>query len=294
MMSEFTEFLRTNEAKASVLALATNKSKDEKMTDELRDLVQSQFKLTSMPPKITDESISGFVKSYNKLLSTHQKEMLKIFDFDNNVGRGELLLACLSDTIVIGGTSQNYDVDFGDEKIEVKEVKVSGGYGGNFRLGVDSSHLLKGAYDEIAKLYDVAKNYIPEIDNEDFANNVYKKGGIALAKLRDWTIPKKIEIKDIDVTIDNKGYAIHDKVIIGNISDRDFTGNIEKLFQAPKKVKSFEQIERELEKDIAAHDMQYFLFGSIDKGIPLYYKKRIDDIKIESATGHKVKFKIKL
>lgn len=277
------------------------KIKGKEATDKLRELVIGKFDLKNPPPKLSAKNIPDFVKGYNKLLKKYPSEMKTLFDIvPKGTGRAEVMLAFIHDELSIGGGSQNYDVDFFNEKIEVKEVVLSrprgskAVYGGNFRLGVDSTHLLKRAYEELVELYSVARHYIPSIDNDSFAENVYKKGGIALGELRNWKIPDNLEVEEIDLNIKKSGYITHNSEIIGNLKDKGILRSILSLFNSPKKVKSFGEIERTLEAGLAAHDMQYFFFGNLKSGIPLYYKKRIDSIRIEAATGHKVKFQVKL
>lgn len=267
-------------------------------TDRLRDLVNKEYGILNPPPKMDSRKVKNvkqLIKEYNSRLKTHPNEMKILFDIvPKGVGRAEVMLSYLHDEISIGGGSQNYDVDFWNNQIEVKEVKISGDYGGNFRLGVDSTYLLKKAYEDLVDLYEVARHYIPEINNDKFSDNVHKKGGIALSALRNWKIPKDVEVKEVNLKIQKDGYVLNDGIIVGNLKDKDIIKNIKKMFDVAKDVKSFEQIERELEKGLSEHDMKYFFFGDLKKGIPLYYKEKIDDIRIESATGNKVKFQIKL
>jgi len=295
MIREALTIVLNENVNPQILKLAEVQGADS--TDKLRALVAQEYGIHNPPPKMSSnvKTVPQLIKAYEKLLKTHNAEMKILFDIvPKGVGRAEVMLAFVHDEISIGGGSQNYDVDYGSIQLEVKEVKISGDYGGNFRLGVDSTHYLKRAYDDIAALYGVARYYIPEIDNDDFANNVYKKGGIALAQLRKWVMPKKIEVKDVELKVLSDGYMFHDGAVIGNISDKSLLGKIADLFKVPKKVKSFSEIEDELESGLSGHEMKYLFFGDLKKGIPMYYKDRIKDIRIESATGHKVKFQIKL
>jgi len=290
-MGNFKDFL--NEAKGDMVSLATNKSKDTAMTDELRSLVQEKFNIKEMPPKINSNNPISFVNEYTKLLSSHGAAMRTIFDFNKNIGRGELLLACLSDDIIIGGTSQTYDVDFGKYKIEVKEVNFQSNAMNNFRLGKESKAAMKVALDKIKYLFSISKYFYPELNTDEFNDKVAE--GQELTKLIkflrnvDVNVLKGQEI--VDININKKGRIYFQGNEFARITDTDISDKLKELISiGTKKIDSFEEIEAELVNKLASKNLGYFFFktGSAD----LVYKQSLEGSSIDTITQGGIKLKV--
>lgn len=296
MIREALEKLSLKEAtpKIEILKLATAKNKNSSSTDELRKLVSEYFGIKLMPPKILTSNVQTFVKEYNKLLkdSKYNKQMLEIFNFREDVGRGELLLACLSNSISIGGTSQSYDVDFGKNKIEVKEVNFKTEFMNNFRLGKESKAPMQEALNEIKYLFEIAKWFYPDLNTSEFKNKIEE--GQELTKLIKFL--KEVDIKKldgqekVDVFINKKGKIYFNEQEIGTLNDFDIVEKLKSLTSNSKKLKSFKQIERELVRKISDKNIQYYFFEA--KVGTLFHKKDLSGSTIDTITQGGIKFRV--
>lgn len=285
-----------NEAaeKVEILKLATDKSKNAQSTDELREKVASYFKIKTMPPKIKTTNVTKFVTEYNKLLkdSSYNKAMVEIFNFREDVGRGELLLACLADTIAIGGTSQPYDVDFGRDKIEVKEVNFNSQYMNNFRLGKESKASMKKALDDIKYLFSVAKYFYPDLNTTEFNDKMAE--GQELTKIIKFL--KEVDTKtlvgqeEVEIFLNKKGRVYFQGNEIGRLDDPNILNSLRALTGSARDLKKFSQIESELVKAISGKSIQYYFFEA--KVGTLHYKKNLAGSTIDTITQGGIKFRV--
>jgi hypothetical protein len=288
---KFKDFL--TEAKEDIVSLATDKTKDTAMTDKLRVMVQEKFNIKKMPPKIEAKDPETFVSEYNKILSTYGSSVKNIFDFNKNIGRGELLLACLSDDIIIGGTSQTYDVDFGKYKIEVKEVNFQKDNMNNFRLGKDSKAAMKIALDKIKYLFNISKYFYPELNTSEFNSKIEE--GQELTKIIKFLRPVDItRLKGqeiVDVNINKKGRIYFQGNEFARIEDEDVVEKFKELISiGTNKIESFEEIEAELVRKLSTKKLGYFFFktGAAD----LVYKKSLEGSVIDTITQGGIKLKV--
>ena len=290
-MKSFKKFISEARSGSSntVLALAS----DNDGTDELRKIVNKQLKIKSKIPKISASTPKSFVSKYNKLLSKNKSDFKKIFDLTpKGVGPGEVLLSYLSNANTIGGGSSNYDVQMGKNKIEVKATKIDkDGYAYNFRLGVDSRPALSSAIKDLKDLYNSAKYYMSEIDNEETLSKIDRGEMTSLKKhlkvfdpkvATDWEkLPLSI-FKNKDINF--KGEKI------GSLTDKNILKKINELAASgTTKIKSYVKIEKELAEKLSSHKMQYFFFD-IDTN-ELYYSPEFPASVIDTITGGSIKVK---
>jgi hypothetical protein len=290
-MKTFKKFISEARSGSSntVLALAS----DNDGTDELRKIVNAQLKIRVKIPKISARTPASFVSKYNKLLSQNKSDFKKIFDLvPTGVGPGEVLLSYLSNAITIGGGSSNYDVQMGNNKIEVKATKIdTNGYAYNFRLGVDSRPALSAAIKDLKDLYNSAKYHISEIDNEETLAKIDRGEMTSLKKhlkLFNPSVATDWEKLPLSIFKNKEIYFNGEK--IGSLTERNILKKINELvLTGTKKIKSFDIIEKELSDKLSSHAMQYFFFNIDTK--ELYYSPEFPTSVIDTITGGSVKVK---
>jgi hypothetical protein len=255
--------------------------------------LKKEYKLEPIQIKAT--TIKEFVKNYNLALKSNFAMFKKLSEIvPKGVGHGEILLSSLHPKLTINGGSESYDVNFMGDKFEVKGVNINNGVASNFRLGVESKPAILNALSEIRDLYHLVKIYVPEIDTPAWKIKVDKGEMTALRKFLsnfDLTIAEGLE--KLNVSIHKNLDVKHNGVTIGSLLDNDIIKKLKILAVSDyKKIKSYNEIEQELAKELANHDMKY-LFLDI-KTLKLYYKERLSDTFIESITGGIIKVKCRL
>ena len=290
-MKSFKKFIweaRSGSSNA-VLALAS----DNDGTDELRKIINKQLKIRTQIPKISARTPASFVNKYNKLLSQNKAVFKKIFDLvPAGVGPGEVLLSYLSNAITIGGGSSNYDVQMGNNKIEVKATKIdTNGYAYNFRLGVDSRPALSAAIKDLKDLYNSAKYHIAEIDNEETLAKIDRGEMTSLKKhLKAFDPAVATEWEKLPLSIFKNKEIYFNGEKIGSLTERNILKKINELvLTGTKKIKSFDIIEKELSDKLSSHAMQYFFFNIDTK--ELYYSPQFPVSVIDTITGGSIKVK---
>jgi len=268
---------------------------NKKYKEQLRKDAAIIAKLSDPLPLMSAKTVKGFVTEYNKLLKKHKADFKKVFDtVPKGVGPGEILLACLHPELTINGGSGSFDVNFGKNEIEVKAVNINKGIASNFRLGVESKPPILKALTDIRQLYNVVKNFVPEIDTQQWQQKVDKGEMTALRKyLQDFDMKKAEGIQQLDVSIHKNLDVKFNKEVIGKISDDGMQEKLSEMATTKyKKIKSYQDIEKELANNLASHKMKYFFFNI--KTCELYYKEELSGTFIESITGGIIKVKCDL
>jgi hypothetical protein len=295
-MKNFKEFIEearsVSKSSSNIIALAS----DVDTTDELRSVINEKYKITKDIPKIKGTNPVKFAKDFNKLLLKYTYEFDKIFnDVPTGVGQGEVLLSYLSDEITIGGGSSNFDVLLGSNKIEVKGVSVDKlNFGYNFRLGVDSRGVLISALKDLKSLYKVAKFYIPEIDNAEILSKIDRGELTSLKKhLKKFNPSKAAGFEKLDITVFKNQEVWFKGSKIGSLSDAKLTSNLKTLASTEyTKILSYNEIEQNLSKNLADHNMKYYFFNK--HTIQLHYKERLSGTVIDTITGGSIKVRVPL
>jgi len=282
---------RLNES--NVMSMA--ESQGAEATDALRKHVNEKLGIKADIPKIKTNNFSAFASQYNSLYNQFKKEFISIFNYEvKGIGRGEILLSYLADNISINGGKGDYDVNFGNTKMEVKEVATTATYFKNFRLGVLSREYLQKAYNDIKYLYGVAKYHIPEINTAAFEAKVAKGELTTLIKpLKDFVPTNLGDVQRIAVEITKTGKLFFEGREVGNIKNAQaiITDILDK---ETHKFKSFNMIETELRNNLNKKTMPYIFFGD-NKGketAMLFYRKDLGDLEIDTITQGNVKVKI--
>jgi hypothetical protein len=279
----------TEASSSKILQLATTPGK----TEELRDVINAKYKIKKQIPYIESKNPNGFIVEYNQLLKKYKKEFTLIFnEVPKGVGPGEVLLSYLSKNVTIGGGSATYDVTLARHKVEVKAVNIGSGFAYNFRLGVDTRPILQNAITQLKNLFNVAKYYIPAIDNAESVKKIERGEMTTLKKhLKTFDVNQAKGTEEVDIKILRNQDIMFQGTKIGNLKD---SGALEQLKTMATtnytKIKSYDEIEKELAKNMEAHKMSYFFFDI--KKLELHFKERLNGAKIDAITSGTLKVKI--
>ena len=287
---------RINESvpnKNEILRLAKDKKKTPQSTNELRKLIELSLGIKKSIPKITTKDPIEFTKVYNHRLKKYKVDMLKIFDFREDVGRGELLLAYLSDYISIGGTGQTYDVDFINNKIEVKEVLFGPETMYNFRLGKESKKAMSTALRRLKYLWEASRWFYPDLNTSEFSEKI--ETGQELTKLiklfKTVDVSKLNGQEKVELYLNKKGRIYFDEKEVTRLEDPNLLFILQNLIKTSSRdIISYSKIEKDLINEISAKDIQYYFF-EVKTGV-LYYRKNLKGSFIHTITQGSIKLKV--
>jgi hypothetical protein len=265
-------------------------SQDLENKEKLRKILDKKLKL-KIDKYISFKDPKDVVNNYNSLLSSNKSDFNKLFNEKiEGVGRGELLMVYIGDYITLNGGSGAWDLNIGRNKIEDKQIKIDkNGYMHGFRLGVMARPSLTKAYNDIVELINMAKYVIPEIGKDPKLKKRLSTGELTsyIKYLRYFDVNKLPSLLTID--INNEGDFFKDNIKYGNLKNKEDINKILELVKN-KKLKSFNEIELELNKDLNKLKESFYFFDS--KSLSLYYKESLDNILINELTQGNIKIKV--
>jgi len=267
---------------------------------KLREIIANKLKISvdDLPPLITEgkQSLKQFVNYYNKNIYPKYKGV--IIDLmgiiGKGIGRGEILLSILHQNITIGGGNSPYDITFGNDYAELKEVIKSGDKLKNFRFGTLMKEALNHVYEDIVRYIKTMSSLNPKMFPPDQIKKSINKGELTkwltLAKNNEKNI--LTDKKFLDVEIDNLLNVYIDGEILGNIQRIDTINRLKQHFENTDTI-TYSKIIKKVNDVIKKDKMPYIMIvgqkstkSEIGK---IYYLENLAPVEVEAVTQGKIK-----
>jgi len=286
-------FLSPDQVKLAESDLLEDKQK-------LRKIVAKKLKISvnDLPPMLTEkkQNLKQFVNYYNKnIYPKYEDVIIKLMNvIGKEIGHGEILLAILHQKITISRNNNPFDIIFGDEYAELKEVFKSGNKLKNFRFGTFMKEALNSAYEDIVKYIKTMSLLDPKTFPPDQIKKAINKGELTkwltLAKSNEKRIA--IDKKFLNVEIDNFLNIYYDSEKLGNLQDISTINNLKRYFEKMD-VLTYSKILKKINDIVRKEKMPYIMIvgqrspkSEIGK---LYYFENLAPVEIDAITQGKIK-----